>query len=105
MYKKKIKKIFVISLGLIAQVRKISENTINDEQYIFYIRSLKFVNLKRAENWTLVNNEAGLVDIKDTHHTFPLLYYYLLPYIQEGKVLIRDEYKEFIKYKKHPYGS
>ena len=65
----------------------------------------KFVNLKRAENWTLVDNQAGLVDIKDTHHTFPLLYYYLLPYIQEGKVLIRDEYKEFIRYSKQAYGS
>ena len=51
-----------------------------------------------THSWSLVYNKAGSVDIKDAHHTFPLLYYYLLPYIQEGKVLIRDEYKEFVRY-------
>ncbi len=52
-----------------------------------------FKNLRRVEDWkNFPNWHEANSSIADAKYTFPLYYYYLIPYIKEGKVLVRPEY-------------
>ena len=58
----------------------------------------KFKNLRQVDDWkTFPPWGEGIVPLLEAKYSFPVLYYYLIPYIQEGKVLIRKEYKKFFK--------
>ena len=58
----------------------------------------KFKNLRQVDDLkTFPPWGEGIVPLMEAKYSFPVLYYYLIPYIQDGKVLIRKEYKKFFK--------
>jgi len=60
----------------------------------------EFKNLRQVDDLkTFPPWREGVTPLEEAKYSFPLFYYYLIPYIQEEKVIIREEYRELFKFK------